>query len=156
LSVSASVGVASSMDAETADELIGHSDLALYAAKTAGKRQWRRYQAGLHTGILERHELQASLESAITADALQLHYQPVVEIGSGEVAGFEALVRWPHAGRGLVPPDQFIALAEETGHILPLGAWVLRNAASHGAHWQQVMPRPDPLKVNVNVSACQF
>jgi diguanylate cyclase (GGDEF)-like protein/PAS domain S-box-containing protein len=156
LTVSASVGVATSRDSATGDELVGHSDLALYAAKTAGKRQWRRYREDLHTGILERHELQSSLEHAITAEALRLHYQPIVEIAGGDVVGFEALARWPDGNRDPVPPEQFITLAEETGHILSLGTWALRNAASHGARWQRVLPRPDPLKVSVNVSARQL
>jgi diguanylate cyclase (GGDEF)-like protein/PAS domain S-box-containing protein len=155
-SVSASVGIATARDSATGEELLSHADLALYAAKTAGKRQWRRYQAGLHTGILERHELQASLEGAIAAEAFDLRYQPIVTLATGEISGFEALVRWPHARRGLVPPDQFIGLAEETGHIMPLGAWVLESAAAHVAHWQQVVPRQNPLKINVNVSARQF
>ncbi|MGI5404065.1 aminotransferase class I/II-fold pyridoxal phosphate-dependent enzyme [Streptomyces sp. CA-135486] len=156
ISLSASVGIASARDSATAEDLLGHADLALYAAKTAGKRQWRRYQARLHTGMLERHELQASLESAIAAESFHVRYQPIVEIASGDVAGFEALVRWPHDRRGLVPPGQFIALAEETGHIMPLGAWVLEHAAAHVAHWQQAVPRPEPLNINVNVSARQF
>nr|WP_328666743.1 aminotransferase class I/II-fold pyridoxal phosphate-dependent enzyme [Streptomyces sp. NBC_00322] len=156
VSLSASVGIASAQDSANAEELLEHADLALYAAKTAGKRQWRSYQAQLHTGMLERHELQASLESAIAAEAFHVRYQPIVEIATGEVAGFEALIRWPQDRRGLVPPDQFIALAEETGHIMPLGAWVLEHAAAHVAHWQQAVPRPEPLNINVNVSARQF
>ncbi|WP_405811374.1 aminotransferase class I/II-fold pyridoxal phosphate-dependent enzyme [Streptomyces sp. NBC_00210] len=156
ISLSASVGIATARDSASGEELLGHADLALYAAKTAGKRQWRSYQASLHTGMLERRELQASLESAIAAESFDLRYQPIVELASGEISGFEALVRWPHDQRGLVPPGQFIALAEETGHIMPLGAWVLEQAAAHVARWQELVPHPDALKVNVNVSARQF
>ncbi|WP_142214921.1 aminotransferase class I/II-fold pyridoxal phosphate-dependent enzyme [Streptomyces sp. SLBN-118] len=156
VSISASVGISSAQDSSNAEELLAHADLALYAAKTAGKRQWRSYQAQLNAGMLERHELQASLESAIAAEAFHVRYQPIVEIATGEVAGFEALVRWPQDRRGLVPPDQFIALAEETGHIMPLGGWVLEHAAAHVARWQRVVPRPEPLNLNVNVSARQF
>lgn len=153
---SASVGIATAQDSADAEELLGHADLALYAAKTAGKRQWRRYQSGLHTGMLERHELRARLEGAIDTQAFDVRYQPIVEISTGELAGFEALARWPNARHGQVTPDQFIALAEETGHIMPLGAWVLEKAAVNVAHWQQEVPRPDSLYINVNVSARQF
>ncbi|MFB6440549.1 aminotransferase class I/II-fold pyridoxal phosphate-dependent enzyme [Streptomyces sp. NPDC056411] len=156
VSTSASVGIASAQDSADAEELLGHADLALYAAKAAGKRQWRRYQPDLHNGMLERHELRAHLEGAIDAEAFDVRYQPIVEIASGELAGFEALARWPHARHGLVAPDQFIALAEETGHIMPLGAWVLEQAASHVARWQRDAPRPYALRINVNVSARQF
>ncbi|MFI1096971.1 aminotransferase class I/II-fold pyridoxal phosphate-dependent enzyme [Streptomyces sp. NPDC020917] len=159
LDVSASVGIATTRDSRSADELLGHSDLALYAAKAAGKRQWRRYRADLDTGatgILEQHGLREELETVIGTDGLRLHYQPIVEIDGGELAGFEALVRWRHDRHGLLPPDRFITLAEETGHIRPLGVWVLQQAAALAARWQRVLARPDPLKVDVNVSAHQF
>ncbi|MET9432429.1 aminotransferase class I/II-fold pyridoxal phosphate-dependent enzyme [Streptomyces sp. NPDC003036] len=155
-SVSASVGVATAADGEEGEELLGHADLALYAAKTAGKRQWRRYRPDLHAGMVERHELQEGLDRAITEEAFALRYQPILELVSGEVTGFEALIRWPHSHRGLVPPDQFITLAEETGHITALGAWVLQRAAGDIARWQRARPRTDPLYLNVNVSARQF
>ena len=155
-SVSACVGVATAEAGDEAEDLLGHADLALYAAKTAGKRQWQRYHPDLHTGMAERHELQAGLGQALTDHAFTLRYQPVVEIVTGRIVGFEALIRWPHARRGLVPPDQFIALAEETGDITPLGAWVLEQAAADVAGWQRLRPGPEPLYVNVNVSARQF
>ncbi|WP_033318252.1 aminotransferase class I/II-fold pyridoxal phosphate-dependent enzyme [Streptomyces yerevanensis] len=155
-SVSACVGVAIAHPGDEAEELLGHADLALYAAKTAGKRQWQRYRPDLHTGMAERHELRASLAGAITRHSFAMRYQPIVEIVTGNVVGFEALIRWPHSSRGLVPPDQFISLAEETGQIMPLGAWVLERAATDVARWQQLRPRPEPLRLNVNVSARQF
>ncbi|MFC4472681.1 aminotransferase class I/II-fold pyridoxal phosphate-dependent enzyme [Streptomyces xiangluensis] len=155
-SVSACVGVAIAHPGDEAEELLGHADLALYAAKTAGKRQWQRYRPDLHTGMAERHELRASLAGAITKNSFAMRYQPIVEIVTGNVVGFEALIRWPHSRRGLVPPDQFINLAEETGQIMPLGAWVLERAATDVARWQKLRPRPEPLRLNVNVSARQF
>ncbi|QGV82933.1 aminotransferase class I/II-fold pyridoxal phosphate-dependent enzyme [Streptomyces ficellus] len=154
-SVSACVGVATSRDSEEAEGLLGHADLALYAAKTAGKGQWQRFRPDLHVGMVERHELQAGLDNAISEEAFALRYQPIVEINGAAVTGFEALIRWPRR-RGLVPPDQFISLAEETGHIMPLGAWVLERAASDVARWQREHPRTPPLCLNVNVSARQF
>lgn len=159
-SISACVGVATARDSDEAEELLGHADLALYAAKIAGKRQWRPFRPDLHAGMVARHELQASLDSAINEEAFALRYQPIVEIVDGgvggAVAGFEALIRWPHRRHGFVPPDQFISLAEETGHIGPLGAWVLQHAATEIAGWQRARPRTNPLYLNVNVSARQF
>ncbi|MGW1140756.1 aminotransferase class I/II-fold pyridoxal phosphate-dependent enzyme [Streptomyces zhihengii] len=155
-SVSACVGVATAGDGAQAEELLRNADLALYAAKTAGKRQWRRFRPDLHTGMVERHELQASMDDAISEESFALRYQPIVELAGGTVAGFEALVRWPHRRRGLVPPAQFISLAEETGHITPLGAWVLERAATEVARWQRARPGATPLYLNVNVSPRQF
>jgi len=150
------VGVATSDDATSTSDLVRHADLALYAAKSAGKRQWRRYQPVLSTGMMRRRDLQAALDSAVADSAFTLVYQPIVELSSGTVAGFEALLRWPHAEWGMVQPDQFIALAEETGHIVPLGSWVLQQAMSDVARWQQRARGHPPVYVSVNVSARQL
>jgi diguanylate cyclase (GGDEF)-like protein/PAS domain S-box-containing protein len=163
------VGVATTEDGTDTDELLRHADLALYAAKAAGKRQWRRYQPVLSAGLVRRRELQAALEKAVARSAFTLVYQPIVALTTGEVAGFEALVRWPHPQWGMIQPDQFIALAEETGQIVPLGSWVLARAAADTARWRRD-PRGDSregrapddggvprgLYVSVNVSARQF
>ncbi|UQT60043.1 aminotransferase class I/II-fold pyridoxal phosphate-dependent enzyme [Streptomyces durmitorensis] len=168
VSVSASVGVSTAADSAGAEELLAHADLALYAAKAAGKRQWRRFQQRLHVRMRERHDLQAGLDRAIADEEFALRYQPVVDISANggraggaadaaEIVGFEALARWPHPRRGLVPPQQFIPLAEETGHITPLGAWVLGNAAADIAGLQGVGPsRARRPYISVNVSARQF
>jgi diguanylate cyclase (GGDEF)-like protein/PAS domain S-box-containing protein len=150
----ATVGVATTEDSADVDELLRHADLALYAAKAAGKRQWRRYQPVLSAGMVRRRELQAALDDAVNRSEFTLAYQPIVELTSGEIAGFEALVRWPHPSWGMMLPDQFISLAEETGHIVPLGAWVLRQAAADMARWGRQVPN-EPY-VSVNVSARQF
>ncbi|MFF1798231.1 putative bifunctional diguanylate cyclase/phosphodiesterase, partial [Kitasatospora sp. NPDC058263] len=143
-------------------ELLTHADLALYSAKSAGKRQWCHYQPALQAGLVERHELNENLDVAIAESAFKLYYQPIVDLATGELVAFEALVRWPHDRRGMVLPDEFIALAEESGQIVPLGAWVLERAAHEAAGWQRLTAdrrratgRP-PLRVNVNVSARQF
>ncbi|MDT9692820.1 aminotransferase class I/II-fold pyridoxal phosphate-dependent enzyme [Streptomyces sp. P9(2023)] len=157
VSVSTSVGVATVLDSAHAEELLGHADLALYAAKAAGKKRWRRFRPELHSRLVARHELQEGMDTAIADHAFALRYQPIMEVVGGAVAGFEALIRWPHARRGMVPPDHFITLAEESGHIMPLGAWVLEHAALDVARWQRSRPgRQPPLRANVNVSARQF
>src|SRR4029077_3996054 len=112
-----------------------------------------RYQPVLSAGLIRRRELQAALEAAVARSAFTLAYQPIVTLGSGELAGFEALVRWPHPQWGMMQPDQFISLAEETGQIVPLGSWVLARATADLAQWRQ---DASGLYVSVNVSAPQF
>ncbi|MBD0695907.1 hypothetical protein BG452_22035 [Streptomyces sp. CBMA123] len=160
--VSASIGVATTEDSVDSTELLAHADLALYSAKAAGRRQWCHYRPALQAGMVERHEMNENLDSAIAESAFQLYYQPIVDLRTGDLVAFEALVRWPHDGRGMVLPDEFIALAEESGQIVPLGAWVLERAAEEAAAWHAASSaaraaagRP-PLRVNVNVSARQF
>ena len=152
----ASVGVATTEDSADAGDLVRHADLALYAAKAAGKRQWRRYQPVLSAVIARRRELKAAIEDAVNGSAFTLAYQPIVVLASGEIAGFEALVRWPHPRWGMINPDQFISLAEETGYIVPLGSWVLRQAVSDLVAWQRHVPGRAALYASVNVSARQF
>jgi diguanylate cyclase (GGDEF)-like protein/PAS domain S-box-containing protein len=152
----ATVGVATTEDSADVDELLRHADLALYAAKSAGKRQWRRYAPVLSAGMIRRREVQAALEEAVNTAAFTLVYQPIVALTTGGIAGFEALVRWPHEQWGMMQPDQFIELAEETGHIVPLGSWVLGQAASEIVQWRRRIPAQAPLYASVNVSARQF
>ena len=152
----ATVGVATTEDSTDAGDLVRHADLALYAAKAAGKRQWRRYRPVLSAGIARRRELKAAIEDAVNGSAFTLAYQPIVVLATGEIAGFEALVRWPHPRWGMINPDQFIALAEETGYIVPLGSWVLRQAVSDLVLWQRHAGTRAPLYASVNVSARQF
>jgi diguanylate cyclase (GGDEF)-like protein len=161
---SVTVGVATSQDSADVDELLRHADLALYAAKGAGKRRWRRYHEALSSGMLRRREIVAALDEAVKTSAFTLAYQPIVSLDSGEIAGFESLIRWPHPRWGMMLPGQFIEIAEETGHIVPLGAWVLRQALSDLVRWRSGLPpsrEPDqpvvpPPHVSVNVSARQF
>jgi diguanylate cyclase (GGDEF)-like protein/PAS domain S-box-containing protein len=156
VTVTASVGVATARDSTDAEELLGHADLALYAAKAAGKRQWRRFRPLLRSRMVERHDLQSQLAQAVADKAFALRYQPVVDITGGEVVGFEALVRRPDEHRPRVAPDQFISLAEETGQIAPLGSWVLENAVSDIADLQRLPGPGRPPYVSVDVSARQF
>jgi diguanylate cyclase (GGDEF)-like protein/PAS domain S-box-containing protein len=152
----ATVGVATTEDSADVDELLRHADLALYAAKAAGKRQWRRYLPVLSAGMVRRREGQAALDEAVKNSAFTLAYQPIVALTDGEMAGFEALVRWRHPQWGMMQPGQFIELAEETGHIVPLGSWVLGQAAMDVVQWAGHAPCQPPPYVSVNVSASQF
>lgn len=160
--VAASVGVATTEDSVDAAELLTHADLALYSAKASGKRQWCQYQPALQAGLVERHELNESLDTAIAESAFALYYQPIVDLADGGLVAFEALVRWPHERRGMVLPEEFISLAEESGQIVPLGAWVLERAVAEAASWQRSTSARRgaegrrPLRVSVNVSARQF
>ncbi|WP_416985143.1 putative bifunctional diguanylate cyclase/phosphodiesterase [Streptomyces sp. T028] len=161
VSMYASVGVATTDDSIDSVELLTHADLALYAAKTAGKRQWRRYRPELQSGMAERAKLQEGLDTSSIENSFMVLYQPIVELTGGQIAGFEALVRWPHSTRGMVLPEQFITLAEESGQIVPLGAWVLDRAATEAVRWEGSVRRDaadgrSAPYVSVNVSPRQF
>jgi predicted signal transduction protein with EAL and GGDEF domain len=161
VSTYASVGVATTEDSIDSVELLTHADLALYAAKTAGKRRWRRYHPELQRGMAERANLLEGLDSSSIETSFTVLYQPIVELVSGRIAGFEALVRWPHSTRGMVLPEQFITLAEESGQIVPLGAWVLDQAAAEAVRWEDSVLRDGTADrtapyVSVNVSPRQF
>ena len=150
------VGVATTEDGASLSEVISHAKLALSGAKAAGKRQWSRYKPVQGAGAAKRRDLRAALDDAVASAAFTLAYQPIVALTSGEIVGFEALLRWPHPELGMIYPDQFLALAEESGQIIPLGSWVLERATADIARWQREMPRQPPLYVSVNVSTRQF
>jgi diguanylate cyclase (GGDEF)-like protein/PAS domain S-box-containing protein len=152
----ATVGIATTMDSDDVGDLLRHADLALYAAKSVGKRGWQRYRPVLSARVTRRRELQAALEEAVADSAFTIAYQPIVVLAEGVIVGFEALVRWPHTRWGTLRPGQFIALAEETGYIVPIGAWVLGQALADLARWRRQMPGGAPLYMSVNASARQF
>lgn len=161
MSTFASIGVATTEDSIDSVELLAHADLALYSAKMAGKRQWRRYHPEMQSGMAERANLQEALDSSTIETSFMVLYQPIVELASGKIAGFEALVRWPHSTRGMVMPEQFITLAEESGQIVPLGAWVLDQAAAEAVRWEASLLRGGTADrnvpyISVNVSPRQF
>jgi EAL domain-containing protein (putative c-di-GMP-specific phosphodiesterase class I) len=149
------VGVAVTPEAGGAADMLRQADLALYAAKGAGKGRWRRYEPGLHLAAVDRLQVRTELERALEAGAFELHYQPVVELGSGATVGVEALVRWRHPRRGLVPPSDFIPFAEESGLVVPLGAWVLERALADHSEWRTGGGAGTNMSVSVNVSARQ-
>jgi diguanylate cyclase (GGDEF)-like protein/PAS domain S-box-containing protein len=137
------------------DALMRAADLALYAAKAEGKHRWRRYHAGLLDQAVHRAELRTALDEALALGTLSLLYQPIVYLDSRHVAGFEALARWPHPTLGLLGPDTFIPLAEETGQILELGRQMLRLAVTQAMAWSALRPGHTCF-VGVNVSVHQL
>jgi diguanylate cyclase (GGDEF)-like protein len=149
------VGVATTQDATSAQQLLKQADVALANAKTAAGVRWRRYEASLHAEVIERMQLRTDLDQALADRTFILHYQPIVELDSGRTTGFEALARWPHPERGMVSPATFIPVAEESGLIVGLGAWVLSTAVATAAQWRKHRP-DDPPYVSVNVSVRQF
>jgi diguanylate cyclase (GGDEF)-like protein/PAS domain S-box-containing protein len=150
ITLSASIGIACGGSVQSAQEILRDSDLALYAAKRAGKGQAQLYRPFMHAAALEQLELEADLRLALERGELVLHYQPLFRLADGDLAGYEALVRWQHPTRGLLLPSMFIELAEQTGLIVPLTRWALSSAAQQTAEWQQRAQQQ--LEVAVNLS----
>jgi diguanylate cyclase (GGDEF)-like protein/PAS domain S-box-containing protein len=151
VSVGVSVGIAMApRDGVTASELLKHADLALYRVKSEGRDGFQFFEREMDLALQSRSALQIDLRKALINGEFELFYQPIMEIGSGSVRGYEALLRWRHPQRGLVPPDRFIPLAEETGLIVSIGEWVLRKACGDAARW------PSHLKLAVNLSSVQL
>jgi diguanylate cyclase (GGDEF)-like protein/PAS domain S-box-containing protein len=148
--VSATAGIAvAPSDGEDPDKLLRNGDLALYRAKADGKGVYRFYEPEMNARAQKRRQLEIDLRAALADETLEVHYQPLVDLVSHHVTGFEALLRWPHAERGHIPPVEFIPLAEETGLIIGLGNFVLRRACADAAQW------PDSVKLAVNLSPMQ-
>jgi diguanylate cyclase (GGDEF)-like protein/PAS domain S-box-containing protein len=149
--IGASIGVAfAPQDAVDPDKLLKCGDLALNRAKQDGRGVWRLFQPEMDAKMQQRRVMELELRQALLADQLELFFQPQINTRTRRVAGCEALLRWRHPKRGLVPPVEFIPLAEETGMIVPIGEWVLRRACAAAAGW------PNDLRVAVNLSAVQF
>ncbi|MGH2356761.1 MAG: putative bifunctional diguanylate cyclase/phosphodiesterase, partial [Candidatus Limnocylindria bacterium] len=153
VSVTASIGIASARDGADAQDVVRNADVAMYMAKANGKSGFAVFDPAMHAAIRERHELGAELQHAVERNQLRLVYQPIVELGSGRIAGLEALVRWEHPERGLIPPGQFIEIAEENGAILPIGRWVIRQACESTVRWQHEGLIPREMFLSVNASA---
>jgi diguanylate cyclase (GGDEF)-like protein/PAS domain S-box-containing protein len=158
LSLRCSIGISVVSDGSTAgaEELIRDADAAMYRAKRDGKGSYRLFQPEMHEGVLARLELRTDLQRAIATEQLELHYQPVVRIQDGSVSGVEALLRWRHPERGMIPPDQFIPLAEETGLIVPIGRWVLREGCRHARRMRDSVAGGAALTMSINLSVKQL
>ncbi len=153
----ASIGIALG-DAEQgpSSDLLRDADTAMYHAKAMGPSRHAVFDSAMHAHTVDRLKLESDLRAALERDELRVHYQPIVSLATGRIEGFEALVRWEHPTRGPISPSTFIPIAEETGAILPLGRWVLREACRQMRAWQVGLPEDSALVMSVNLSARQF
>ncbi|WHQ70090.1 sensor domain-containing phosphodiesterase [Methylorubrum extorquens] len=151
VTVGTSIGIALAPgNGGTPETLFKNADIALYRAKAAARNNYCFYEAGMDAAVETRMRLELEMREAVMCDGFALHYQPVLRLSEDRIIGFEALMRWPHPTRGMIAPDEFIPLAEESGLIVPLGSWALHEACSEAASW------PGELTVAVNVSTVQF
>jgi diguanylate cyclase (GGDEF)-like protein/PAS domain S-box-containing protein len=152
---SASIGIAlASIGYDRPEYLLRNADMAMYRAKGRGGLGWEVFDRGMHAQALSRLQMETDLRRALQRDEFRLHYQPIVSLKTGRIAGLEALCRWAHPERGLIEPADFIPTAEETGAIVPLGEWVLREACRQLAEWRRELGVR--VAVSVNLSARQF
>jgi len=155
--VGISMGVALSNFATSADEQLRNADIALYASKHQGKGQVTVFEPSMHSAVLQRVELENELRGAMERQELTVHYQPISSIPGGTVVGFEALLRWNHPSRGVLAPKEFMAIAEETGLIIDIGKWVLKQACQEARRLQErVAEGSDRLSMTVNFTARQL
>ena len=154
--VSASIGIAFNAPDATPDDLLRNADTAMYSAKSSGKSRVAIFNEGMRERVITRFETEAGLRKAIETNQLVLHYQPILELSENTIRGFEALVRWNHPARGLIPPSEFIPIAEESDLIVHLGRWVLREACRQMAKWQESVGSGNRLTISVNVSSRQL
>jgi diguanylate cyclase (GGDEF)-like protein len=148
---SISIGIAIGLqDGKTTDDLLMAADLALYATKGNHRGTYQFHQSSMNKALNDRRQIEMDLREAIERNELKLYYQPIIDLRRKVVCGFEALARWQHPTKGMVPPSEFIPVAEDSGLILPLGEWALREACRNAAQW------PDDLKVAVNLSPIQL
>ena len=158
ISISTSIGIAIEPTPGTrgSDELLRDADIAMYEAKRKGKGNYALFESAMSTDLNARLELRNDLQRAIDNDEFFLQYQPIVRVDDENLQSVEALVRWRHPERGVVPPMDFIPFAEENGQIKDIGRWVLLQACTTVARWQSLFPREDAVRVSVNVSPVQF
>ena len=153
----ASIGIVDcAREYDRAEDIIRDADIAMYHAKNTGKARHVVFDERMHREAVQRLELEEDLRRALDRQEFRLEYQPIIELESGRLSGFEALLRWNHPTRGDVPPDMFIGLTEEIGLIVPLGAWVVREASTQLKKWHDEIPKDPPLEMNVNLSRRQL
>ncbi|HEV7395354.1 MAG TPA: EAL domain-containing protein [Pyrinomonadaceae bacterium] len=156
LFVTASVGIKYSGDNSQPEELLRDADTAMYSAKTLGKAQYQIFDTKMHTRAMTQLQIESDLRRAVDRAEFCVNYQPIVSLESGRITGFEALVRWQHPERGRIFPTEFISVAEETGLIMQIDLFVLRQACSQMRKWHDVLPITRRMKVSVNLSCKQF
>jgi diguanylate cyclase (GGDEF)-like protein/PAS domain S-box-containing protein len=154
--VTASVGIALARGGERADELVRDADTAMYRAKEGGHARYELFDDDLRARAVSRLRMETELRRALERNELRLEYQPVVSLRDEAIVGVEALLRWQHPDRGLIPPAEFIPIAEETGLIEPIGSRVLEEACRQAAEWHAAMPDRAPVGISVNLSAVQI
>jgi diguanylate cyclase (GGDEF)-like protein/PAS domain S-box-containing protein len=152
-----STGIALNISAqEQPADLLRHADLAMYRAKHRGKARYELFEPSMDAKAVERLKLETGLRRALVRQQLRVHYQPIVALDNDKIAGVEALVRWEHPKRGLLLPESFLSVAEETGLIVRMGQWVLREASKQARIWQERYPSIPPLTISVNLSTREF
>jgi len=157
LFVTASIGIKySSGGDEQPEDLLRDADTAMYCAKALGKAQYQEFDSRMHSHALTLLQIESDLRRAMDREEFQVNYQPIVSLESGRICGFEALVRWSHPERGLISPSEFIPIAEETGLIIQIGRWVLKQACLQMRSWQKAFPVTRQMKISVNLSCKQF
>jgi diguanylate cyclase (GGDEF)-like protein/PAS domain S-box-containing protein len=157
LFVTASVGIKYSGGGdEQPEDLLRDADTAMYCAKALGKARSQVFDEKMHMRALTLLEIESDLRRAIEREEFEVHYQPIVSLGSGKICGFEALVRWSHPERGLISPNDFIPIAEETGLVIQIDRWVLKQACMQMRRWQEAFPVTRQMKISVNLSCRQF
>ncbi len=154
--VTTSIGIATSGTGYSRpQDVLRDADTAMYRAKALGKSRYQIFDTAMHARAMKVLQIENDLRRAIDRAEFELHYQPILNVGTRRIKGFEALVRWNHPHRGLIPPADFIPIAEETGLIIPIGRWVLNQACTQAAAWQAMFPA-SPLDISVNLSGRQF
>ncbi len=155
--ISTSIGIATTTTAnETPEELLRNADVAMYLSKSNGKDRYTIFENEMHDVLIKRVQLESDMRSAIESRQFELHYQPIMDLHSERMMGMEALVRWNHPEQGLIPPLDFIPIAEQTGLIVPLGRWILEEACRQAREWQISFQHTKPLSITVNVGSRQF
>lgn len=155
--ISTSIGIALNASGTShAEEMLRDADIAMYRAKAKGKAQYQVFDLAMHEHASQKLQLETEMRHALERGEFELHYQPIIELETNKLDGFEALVRWRHPIRGMVSPMEFIPMAEETGLILPLGKWILHESCRQLREWQEGIPSASNLTVSVNLSCKQF
>jgi EAL domain-containing protein (putative c-di-GMP-specific phosphodiesterase class I) len=138
------------------EHLLRNADIAMYHAKSNGRARCEVFNLSMYTNAVERLKLETEMRQAIVQNDFVLHYQPIISVKTGTIAGFEALVRWQHPERDLLMPNEFIMQAEETGMIIKIGEWVLEEACRQASAWHELFPKSPPLTISVNLSSKQL